>query len=96
MPAVRMRPGDVYKRQVIQNDKEIALTNKEYDLLLYLIQNKNIALYRETLYEKVWQEDCMDATRTLDLHIQRLRKKLHWQKYIKTVFKIGYRLEADI
>lgn len=81
--------------KVTQNGEEIALTNKEYELLLYLMQNKNIALYRETLYEKVWGEDCMDGTRTLDLHIQRLRKKLHWQNHIKTVFKIGYMLEVD-
>lgn len=80
--------------KVMKQGSEIALTNKEYDLLLYLIQNKNIALYREILYEKVWGEECLDHTRTLDLHIQRLRKKLGWQTYIKTVFKIGYILEV--
>lgn len=79
---------------VKQNDQSIALTNKEYELLLYLIQNRNIALYRETMYEKVWHEECMDATRTLDLHIQRLRKKLNWQQHIKTVYKVGYILEV--
>lgn len=80
--------------QIYQNDMQIPLTNKEYDLLLFLVQNKNIALYRDTLYEKVWGASMQDETRTLDLHIQRLRKKLHWHKEIKTVYKIGYMLEV--
>lgn len=84
---------DTQTHQVKQHQKVINLTNKEYDLLLYLVQNKNIALYREVLYEKVWGEE-WDQSRTLDLHIQRLRKKLNWQDVIKTVFKIGYMLEV--
>ena len=79
---------------VKQNGQVVSLTNKEYDLLLYLAQNRNIALYRETLYEKVWQQEALDTTRTLDLHIQRLRKKLNWHAYIQTVYKIGYMLEV--
>ena len=79
---------------VKQNGKVISLTNKEYDLLLYLVQNRNIALYRETLYEKVWEQEGVEETRTLDLHIQRLRKKLNWHNYIQTVYKIGYLLEV--
>lgn len=82
------------QRIVKQNGTEISLTNKEYELLLYLVQNRNIALYRETMYEKVWNEECLDTSRTLDLHIQRLRKKLNWQEHIKTVYKIGYILEV--
>ena len=60
-----------------------------------LVQNKNVALYRERLYEKVWREVYVGDTRTLDSHIQRLRKKLGWDNYIKTVFRIGYRLEGE-
>ncbi len=82
-------------RQVKQNNKVIELTYKEYDLLLYLVQNKNLALYRETLYEKVWGEE-NDKSRTLDLHIQRLRKKLNWNHQIKTIFRVGYMLEDHI
>ena len=67
----------------------------EYELLIFLIQNKNIALYRDVLYQKVWKDD-RDQTRTLDLHIQRLRKKLHWHEHIKTVYKIGYMLEVPV
>lgn len=84
---------DILARKVIQNNRIVELTNKEYELLLYLVQNKNIALYRDTMYEKIWHEE-FDQSRTLDLHIQRLRKKLNWQHSIKTVFKIGYMLEV--
>ena len=84
---------DTKKRCVIQNGKKIDITNMEYELLLFLIRNKNMALYRDVLYQKVWKED-FDQTRTLDLHIQRLRKKLGWHEEIKTVYKIGYMLEV--
>lgn len=80
-------------RTVTRNGEPVVLTVKEFDLLVELIQNKNIALYRHRLYEKVWGEDYMGDTRTLDSHIQRLRRKLGWDNYIKTVFRIGYRLE---
>ena len=85
---------DLESRKVFQEGKEIDLTVKEFDLLVELVRNKNIALYRDTLYEKVWNEPFMGDTRTLDTHIQRLRKKLGWEAYIKTVFRIGYRLEG--
>lgn len=84
---------DTGSRTVSRNGENIELTVKEFDLLVELIQNKNIALYRERLYEKVWGEPYMGDTRTLDSHIQRLRRKLDWDNYIKTVFRIGYRLE---
>ena len=81
-------------RQVTKNGQPIDLTVKEFDLLVELIRNKNVALYRDRLYEKVWQEEFFGETRTLDSHIQRIRKKLGWEEYIKTVFRIGYRLEG--
>jgi len=88
---------DVYinidSHQVAKGDELIDLTVKEFDLLVELIRNKNVALYRDRLYEKVWQKEFIGETRTLDSHIQRLRKKLGWDDYIKTVFRIGYRLE---
>lgn len=52
---------------------------------------RNIALYRETIYENIWQSEYMGDGRTVDLHIQRLRKKLHWEDRIHTVYKVGYR-----
>lgn len=81
-------------RSVSKEGRYIDLTVKEFDLLLELIRNKNIALYRNQLYERVWKEEFMGDTRTIDLHIQRLRKKLRWENNIKTVFRIGYRLEV--
>ncbi|MCI9127314.1 MAG: response regulator transcription factor [Eubacterium sp.] len=84
---------DMASRQVFQNGKTLEFTMKEFDLLLELVRNKNIALYREQLYEKVWNEPFTGETRTLDSHIQRIRRKLHWDDKIKTVFRIGYRLE---
>ncbi|MGE5396064.1 MAG: response regulator transcription factor, partial [Chitinophagales bacterium] len=81
-------------RQVRKNGQIIDLTVKEFDLLVELVRNKNVALYRDRLYEKVWREDFSGETRTLDSHIQRLRKKLGWEDHIKTVFRIGYRLEG--
>ncbi len=85
---------DIKKRCVYQNNQIVELTNMEYELLLFLVRNKNMALYRDVLYQKVWQEDIYEQTRTLDLHIQRLRKKLGWHDFIKTVYKIGYMLEV--
>jgi DNA-binding response OmpR family regulator len=81
-------------RLVTQAGQPIDLTVKEFDLLVELIRNKNVALYRDRLYEKVWNEVFTGETRTLDSHIQRIRKKLGWDECIKTVFRIGYRLEG--
>lgn len=84
---------DTVSRTVNKAGRPVELTVKEFDLLVELVQNKNVALYRERLYEKVWGEVFVGDTRTLDSHIQRLRKKLNWDKYIRTVFRVGYRLE---
>ncbi|HWS29791.1 MAG TPA: response regulator transcription factor [Clostridia bacterium] len=81
-------------RTVVKDGVPVDLTVKEFDLLVELVRNKNVALYRDRLYEKVWNEPFMGETRTLDSHIQRLRKKLEWDEHIKTVFRIGYRLEV--
>lgn len=84
---------DMVSRTVKRSGVLVELTVKEFDLLVELVQNKNVALYRDRLYEKVWGEVFMGDTRTLDSHIQRLRRKLNWEKQIKTVFRVGYRLE---
>ena len=75
------------------NNKEVYLTAKEYDLLLLFLQNKNIALSREQILDKVWGFDYIGETRTVDIHVQRIREKLDLKDFIKTVFKVGYRLE---
>jgi two-component system alkaline phosphatase synthesis response regulator PhoP len=81
-------------RLVTKNGKMVELTLKEYELLVMLVRNKNIALFRETLFERIWGSNFMGDTRTLDLHIQRLRRKLNWEDKVKTVYKVGYRLEV--
>ena len=73
----------------------VTLTRKEFDLLVLFLQNQNVALFRETIYERVWESDYMGDTRTVDLHVQRLRKKLDWQHRLCAIHKVGYRLEGD-
>jgi DNA-binding response OmpR family regulator len=85
---------DTRSRSVRRGSREIQLTMKEYELLLLFARNRNIALFRETLYEHVWGSDYMGDSRTVDLHVQRLRKKLHWEDKIKAIYKVGYRLEV--
>lgn len=79
--------------KVDRNGTEIALTRQEFELLKTLILNKNLTLSREQLLNAAWGWDYDGDIRTVDVHIQRLRKKLHWEKYIRTIYKIGYRLE---
>lgn len=81
------------ERVVKKDDVEIELTLKEFELLILLIKNKNIALSREQILEKVWGYEYFGETRTVDTHVQRLRKKLGLLDNIKTVYKVGYRLE---
>ena len=85
---------DIPSRVVLQDGKQILLTMKEFELLLLFVRNKNIALYRETIYENVWESNYLGDSRTVDLHVQRLRKKLGWEDNIKSVYKVGYRLEV--
>lgn len=93
----KIQIGDVViapsSRQVWKSGALVELTVKEFDLLVELARHKNVALSRASLYETVWQEEYTGETRTLDSHIQKLRKKLGWNEKIKTVFRIGYRLE---
>ncbi|UVI33742.1 response regulator transcription factor [Paenibacillus spongiae] len=81
------------KREVTVNEIPVELTPKEYELLVVLLKNKNIALTREQFLDKVWGGDYYGETRTVDMHIKSLRKKLQLQDSIKTIYKIGYRLE---
>lgn len=85
---------DTASRTVVQNGQQVALTIKEFDLLLLFVRNRNIALYRDTIYENVWEGEYAEQSRTVDLHVQRLKKKLHWEDHIVAVYKVGYRLEG--
>lgn len=86
---------DTASRSVTQNGEPVMLTMKEFELLLLLARNRNIALYRETIYENIWGGEYMGQSRTVDLHIQRLKKKLNWDNEIAAVYKVGYRLEGE-
>jgi len=92
-----LRAGDIAvdleARTVTKAGRPVVLTNKEYGLLVLFIQNKNIALFKEKLYEKVWQDEYIADSRTLELHVQRLRRKMGWEKNLVAVYKVGYRLE---
>ena len=81
---------DLSSRTVMQDNQQILLTLKEYELLLFFARNPNIALYREVIYEQVWEKEYTGDSRTVDLHVQRLKKKLGWDKHICAVYKIGY------
>lgn len=85
---------DTVSHTVKKAGERLNLTVKEYETLLLFLQNPNVALYRDTIYEKVWGGTYMGDSRTVDLHVQRMRKKIGWEDKIVTVYKIGYRLEA--
>ncbi len=86
--------ADPRARKVWREGREIALTPKEYDLLLLFLRNPNAALYRDTIYERVWGGELAYGSKTVDLHVQRLRKKVGWEGQLRAVNKIGYRLEV--
>ncbi len=84
---------DVEARRVKRCGSPVPLTSKEFDLMLLFVENRNVALFRENLYERVWDDEYFANSRTLDLHVQRLRRKLGWEKNLVAVYKVGYRLE---
>jgi DNA-binding response OmpR family regulator len=86
--------ADLAGRKVYLDGAEVELTPQEFALLETFIINKNIALSREKLLELAWGFDYFGDTRTVDVHVQRLRSKLGWEGRIKTVYKVGYRLEV--
>ena len=86
---------DMESRTVKRDGTEIELTMKELELLQLFLRNRNIALFRDRIYEEVWGGEYDPESRTVDVHIQRLKKKLDLEGVIVSVRKIGYRLEAD-
>ena len=80
--------------KVERDGKEIALTPKEFDLLCLFLRMPNIALHREKIYERVWGGEMQFGSKTVDLHVQRLRRKTGLEKELQVVKKIGYRLEV--
>ncbi len=70
----------------------IKLTPKEFEMLVLFLRNKNITLYRDKIYESVWGGETDEETRTVDLHVQRLRKKAGLKNSLVTVYNIGYKI----
>ena len=94
--ASRLVSGDITvdteARTVLRAGRPVELTAKEFDLLVLFLKNQGIALYRQTLYERVWQDPFEGDTRTVDLHVQRLRRKLGLEGRLAAGEKVGYRL----
>lgn len=84
---------DFAARRAIRAGKEIELTNKEFLLLETLIRNRNIVMSRDQLMRIVWDSDYFCDSRTVDVHIQSLRKKLGLKTRIKSIYKVGYRFD---
>lgn len=80
---------------VSRNGQDIPLTRKEYDLCLLFARNPGVVLYKSTIYQHVWGGEYPETTRTVELHIQRMKKKVGWEDRIRPVYALGYRLEVD-
>lgn len=83
---------DLEKRRVFYNNNEIILTTKEYDLLVYFLNNKGLAISREQVLSKVWDENYFGSDRVVDDTLRRLRKKMP-EINIRTIYGFGYRLD---
>jgi len=85
---------DMASRQVFYKGELVDFAPQEFALIEVLIKNRNIALSRDKLLEIAWGYDYGGETRTVDVHIHSIRKKLGWESFVKTVYKLGYRLEV--
>jgi DNA-binding response OmpR family regulator len=84
---------DTARRRVTINGEEVELTKKEFDLLVYLVQNKNIVISREQILNNVWGYDYFGETNVVDVYIRYLRNKLDekcGEKLIHTIRGVGY------
>lgn len=84
---------DLKEHSVTKSGKKVSLKPMEYELLVTLAEGKNVAFSREQLLNRIWGTDYVGETRTVDVHIGQLRKKLEFHDVIRTISKTGYRLE---
>lgn len=93
-----LRVGDLtintLSMQVTKGNEEVSLTRKEYELLLLFARNVGVVLSKTTIYERVWGGEYPEGTRTVELHIQRMKRKLGWDDRLRPVYGMGYRLEG--
>ena len=87
---------DVDKHTVTQNGISIDLTPKEFDVLVFFLRNQNLAISRDRLLASVWGYEFEGESRTVDIHIQQIRKKLNLKQYLVTIPKLGYRLDSEV
>ena len=80
---------------VTRGSEQIKLTPKEFELLVLFLRNKNITLYRDRIYEEVWGGETEYETRTVDIHVQRLRKKADLKDNLVTVYHTGYKIVEE-
>lgn len=89
---------DTHARRVFVNEKEVTLTNKEFDLLAFLASNPNVVYSKDDIFDKIWGLDAIGETSTVTVHINRIRDKIETDssnpQYIETVWGAGYRFKA--
>ena len=86
---------NIDEHTVKKGDDYVSLTLKEFDILAFFLQNQDIALTRERLLATVWGYEFMGETRTVDIHVQQIRKKMGLHNKLVTIPKLGYRLERN-
>lgn len=86
---------DEDKHVVTQNNTHVELTTKEFDMLVYFIRHKDIVIRKDRLMAQIWGFDYMGQSRTVDTHIQNLRRKLNIKEELATIPKIGYYLNSQ-
>lgn len=98
--SVELSLGDVTintrTRVVTKSGAVIELRVREYDLAVFLLRNRDLPLFRETIYERVWGGEFTGDTRTVDIHIRRPRQKLGWEDRLVTINRVGYKLNSKI
>lgn len=87
---------DVDKHTVMQSGVAVDLTPKEFDVLVFFLRNQNLAISRDRLLASVWGYEFEGESRTVDIHIQQIRKKLNLKKNLVTIPKLGYRLDSEV
>lgn len=93
MHGLRILPG---ARRVYRGEEEIALAHREFQLLMVFVRRPGVVFTRDQLLAQVWGMDYLGESRTVDVHVQRLRSKLEWADVIKTVHRAGYLLEPEV
>lgn len=84
---------DIDRHVVRKGGREVDITPKEFDLLQYFLENRNKVVKREELSAHVWGQEYLESSRTVEIHVQRLRKKMGLNEELRTVTKVGYILE---